>query len=91
MVLHPDIQRKAQKELDSVVGPDRLPKFSDRDALPYINAIVKECSRWHSVFPLGIAHRSINDEEYNGFLIPKGSILVNPTAEGPKVFLVPKF
>jgi cytochrome P450 len=52
-VLNPDVVRKAQEELDAVVGRERLPDFSDRPSLPYINAIVKEVLRWYPVFPLG--------------------------------------
>ena len=53
MAMHPDVQRKAQAEIDAVVGQDRLPDFSDRAKLPYVNAIVKETLRWHSISPLG--------------------------------------
>jgi len=53
MALHPDIQKKAQDELDRVIGPNRLPDFSDRKDLPYINALVKETMRWNVVLPLG--------------------------------------
>lgn len=45
IVTHPEVQIKAQKELDSVVGRDRLPEFGDRQSLPYIDAIVKEVLR----------------------------------------------
>lgn len=45
MMLYPDTQRKAQTELDSVVGYNRLPDFSDVDALPYVNALVSEVLR----------------------------------------------
>nr|VWO95115.1 N/A [Ganoderma boninense] len=76
--LHPEVQQKARAELDGVVGPDRLPTFADRDALPYVDAVVKELLRWHSAVPLGIAHTSIADDEYGGYFIPKGTaILVN--------------
>ena len=53
MALYPGVQKKAQAELDAVVGPNRLPDFHDRLSLPYINAIVKESSRWNLVSPLG--------------------------------------
>ena len=46
MVMHPDVQLKAQKEVDSVVGPDRLPEFSDMSNLTFISAIVKEVFRF---------------------------------------------
>ena len=52
MVLYPEVQKKAQAEIDAVVGSHRLPDFDDRPSLPYINAIVKESMRWHSVTPL---------------------------------------
>lgn len=45
--------KKAQAEIDRVVGPNRLPKFPDREELPYVNALVKEVLRWHSVIPVG--------------------------------------
>lgn len=45
MLIHPGVQRKAQQELDSVVGSDRLPDFSDRPRLPYLSAIIKETLR----------------------------------------------
>ena len=53
MVMYPDIQRKAQAEVDRVVGRDRLPDFSDQPSLPYIEAIVRETLRWNPVVPLG--------------------------------------
>ncbi|KAJ3886163.1 cytochrome P450 [Lentinula edodes] len=53
MVIYPEVQDKAQQELDTVVGSGRLPDFSDRGSLPYIDAIVKEVLRWSPVAPLG--------------------------------------
>ena len=53
MALYPEVQKKAQAEIDAVIGPDRLPDFHDRPSLPYINAIVKETSRWNLAAPLG--------------------------------------
>jgi len=53
MLCYPDVQRRAQEELDLVVGNDRLPGPEDREHLPYINAIVKETMRWQPVTPLG--------------------------------------
>ena len=53
MALYPEVQKKAQAEIDAVVGSNRLPDFHDRPSLPYINAIIKESSRWNLVVPLG--------------------------------------
>ena len=54
MVLYPDVQRRAQSELDTVLGQERLPTFDDRQSLPFIDAIVLEVLRWNVVTPLGI-------------------------------------
>lgn len=53
MVLYPEVQRRAQAEIDAVIGPDRLPTLADRDNLPYINALVRETLRWGPSVPLG--------------------------------------
>ncbi|KAI9058126.1 cytochrome P450 [Trametes sanguinea] len=75
MALHPEVQQKARAELDAVVGPHRLPEFGDRESLVYINAIVKESLRWHSVLPLGVTHKSTEDAELHGYFIPSGTVI----------------
>ncbi|OOF95350.1 hypothetical protein ASPCADRAFT_207823 [Aspergillus carbonarius ITEM 5010] len=81
MALYPDVQRKAQEEIDRVVGTGRLPGYADRDNLPYIDAMVKEALRWHSVLPMGVAHASMEEDMCGGYFIPKGSqILPNQWA-----------
>lgn len=79
MTLHPEAQRKAQKELDLIVGGERLPEPDDRDALVYVNALLMECLRWLPVVPVAIPHRAVADDEYNGYFIPKGSIVFGNT------------
>ncbi|KAI0033056.1 cytochrome P450 [Vararia minispora EC-137] len=76
MVLNPDIQARAQEELDSVLGGARLPTFVDEDSLPYVTALVKEVLRWHPVTPLGAPHKLIQDDIYNGYFIPVGSTVI---------------
>ncbi|KAK0194305.1 cytochrome P450 [Armillaria mellea] len=76
MTLFPDIQAKAQAEIDAVVGNDRLPGFHDREHLPYINALVLEVIRWHTVTPTAVPHRVIEDDMYDGCFIPTGSLIV---------------
>ena len=73
---NPGVQAKARAELDAVVGPDRLPTFSDRPKLPYVNAIMKETLRWHVSAPLGLPHFTTEDDEYNGYHIPRGSVVL---------------
>ena len=53
MAMYPEVMRKAQAEIDAVVGIIRLPDFNDRPYLPYVNAIIKETMRWKLVLPLG--------------------------------------
>ncbi|TFK81999.1 cytochrome P450 [Polyporus arcularius HHB13444] len=79
MSLNPDIQKKAQAELHSVVGPNRLPYHADKDSLPYVSAIVKEALRWQNVAPFSIPHYTSEDLEYRGWFIPKGTVLVPNT------------
>ncbi|KAF8554746.1 cytochrome P450 [Imleria badia] len=76
MVLFPEVQAKAQAELDVVVGRERLPSFDDRDSLPYINAVWKEVFRWHAVTPLALPHVPTEDIYHDGYLIPKGSSII---------------
>lgn len=76
MSLYPSVRKKAQAELDTVVGNDRLPTFEDRDALVYVNAILKECLRWFPVLPVGLSHSTIEDDELQGYFIPAGTMLI---------------
>lgn len=94
MTLYPEVQRKAQEEIDIVVGNDRLPTFEDRGNLPYVEALVKEVFRFKPVAPLGerasyflrcnssssisigVPHRLMQDDEYDGYYLPKGTLLI---------------
>jgi len=59
MQANPEVQKKAQVELDAVVGTDRLPSFNDRENLPYINALCKELIRLNPPLPAGMAFRAV--------------------------------
>ncbi|KAI0028825.1 cytochrome P450 [Vararia minispora EC-137] len=76
MISHPDIQRRAQAELDAVIGRGRAPRVGDRDQLPYLSALVREALRWKSSAPIGLPHVSEEDDWYKGFFIPKGTICI---------------
>jgi cytochrome P450 len=75
MMVFPEVQRRAQEEIDRVIGKDRLPMLADREKLPYIEGVMKETLRWNPVAPMCLPHTSIEDDVYNGYLIPKSSML----------------
>jgi cytochrome P450 len=91
MTAHPEIQKRAQDELDAVVGRSRTPTFADAPSLPYIQALVKESLRWRPILPFGVPRNTNQDDWYEGMFIPKGTLcLVNlwqchhdPTSYGP--------
>uniref|UniRef100_A0A8D2CY40 Cytochrome P450 1A n=1 Tax=Sciurus vulgaris TaxID=55149 RepID=A0A8D2CY40_SCIVU len=72
LVSNPTIQQKIHAELDAVVGQNRLPKFSDRAQLPYMNAFILEMLRHSSFVPFTIPHSTTRDTNLYGFDIPKG-------------------
>jgi cytochrome P450 family 2 subfamily U polypeptide 1 len=76
MVLHPDIQRKVQAELDDVIGRQRMPSYDDRPNLPYTEATLLEMQRRATVAPLSLPHRTMKDVELNGFKIPEDTTIL---------------
>ena len=73
MVAFPESQRRAQAELDAVVGRARLPTYADAPWLPYVRAIIKEVFRWRPAVRLGLPHVAAEDDWYEGMFIPKGA------------------
>ncbi|KAF9522915.1 cytochrome P450 [Crepidotus variabilis] len=72
----PDVLQRARKELDSVIKPGNLPDFEDEPSLPYITAIAKEALRWRQVASFGLPHYIEVEDEYKGYRIPAGSIVL---------------
>ncbi|KAF8077583.1 cytochrome P450 [Lyophyllum atratum] len=93
MALHPEVAKKAQVEIDNVVGNDRLPTFEDRPRLPYVDALVKEVLRWHAVGPTGIPHRVMKDDVHDEYFIPEGALVIAnlwQLAHDPTVYAHPE-
>ncbi|TFK37580.1 cytochrome P450 [Crucibulum laeve] len=76
MVLHPEVFREVQNEMDTVVGNQRLPVIDDRSSLPYLDCVLKEVVRWNPPVPLGIPHRLMEDDTYRDYLLPGGSTVI---------------
>ncbi|CAE6351962.1 unnamed protein product [Rhizoctonia solani] len=76
MLLYPNIWKKAQNEIDSVLGQSRLPKMEDQAQLGYIDRIVQETLRWAPVTPIAFPHTCFQDDVYEGYRIPKGAIVI---------------
>ncbi|KAJ5192837.1 hypothetical protein N7449_008979 [Penicillium cf. viridicatum] len=75
-VTFPEVMEKARQEIETVVGTDRLPGFDDLPNLPYTCAVVTESLRWRTIAPLGFPHMNTQDDEYNGYRIPKGTTIL---------------
>jgi len=78
MVCYPEVQKKAQAELDKALE-GRLPEHEDIviAPLPYLSALVKEVYRWQPALPLGVPHQSVSDDLYRNYHIPAGSIVIS--------------
>lgn len=77
LLLWPDVQKKAQEEIDRVVGYDRMPTIDDYAEMSYIRCCIKESLRWMPTVSLGVPHAVVQDDVYNGYVIPKGATVVN--------------
>ncbi|EUC28729.1 hypothetical protein COCCADRAFT_108388 [Bipolaris zeicola 26-R-13] len=79
MALYPDVQAKAQEEIDRVIGSKRMPTWSDREHLPYMRAVLEENLRWLPVTLIGppMPHALSKDESYEGYFLPAGAAIVN--------------
>ncbi|KAJ7118254.1 cytochrome P450 [Mycena epipterygia] len=76
MLANPESQRKAQMEIDAVLGRGQLPDFNDEKSLPYVSAVVKEVLRWKPSGPIGVPHFLSVEDEYRGYTIPAGSVII---------------
>ncbi|XP_016065741.1 PREDICTED: cytochrome P450 2D14 [Miniopterus natalensis] len=76
MILHPDVQRRVQQEIDEVIGQARQPEMGDQAQMPFTMAVLHEVQRFGDIIPLGVPHMTSRDTEVQGFLIPKGTTLI---------------
>ncbi|XP_007523529.2 cytochrome P450 2D17-like [Erinaceus europaeus] len=76
MILHPDMQRRVQQEIDEVIGQSRPPEMADQAHMPYTMAVIHEVQRFGDIVPLGVPHMTSRDTEVQGYRIPKGTVLL---------------
>ncbi|XP_073070055.1 cytochrome P450 2D17-like [Manis javanica] len=76
MILHPDVQRRVQEEIDEVIGQVRRPEMQDQARMPFTMAVVHEVQRFGDIIPLNLPHMTTKDIDVQGFLIPKGTTLI---------------
>ena len=100
MAQYPSVQKKLQEEIDQVVGNSRLPSLQDRPVMPYANAVMHELLRISSVTPLGVQHKTMKDLDFQGYRIPKDTMVLanlyavhhDPTVyKNPGVFCPERF
>ncbi|QRW10407.1 cytochrome P450 family protein [Ceratobasidium sp. AG-Ba] len=75
MALYPELAKRAQKEIDERVPVGQLPSLEERESLPYVNAFMQEATRMYPPVPLGIPHQATEDVTYQGYRIPKGTVI----------------
>ena len=75
MIVYPDVQKKMRKEVDEVVGSNRVSSHM-RQNMPYTDALMQELHRHVSAAPIGLIHAVAEDAELGEYLLPKGTHVV---------------
>ncbi|CAE6494286.1 unnamed protein product [Rhizoctonia solani] len=76
MTIYQDVQNKVQTEIDVVTEGKRLPEVTDMRDMPYTRSIILESLRWLPVSPLSIPRLCEEEDNYNGYTIPKGALVI---------------
>ena len=86
MLLNPEVQAKAQAQIDAVVGTDRLPEFDDLPSLPYVEATLMETLRYHPVIPFSASfHPSIQSLVHHSFTATAHAIIEDDEYKGYRI------
>lgn len=74
---YPEVRKKLQKEIDSMIGPNGRVSDFERSQLPYVEAVVNESLRYTTLVPLGLFHRATENSEIAGFKIKQDLMVVS--------------
>ncbi|XP_072016399.1 cytochrome P450 2G1-like [Amphiura filiformis] len=77
LVRYPEVQGRIHREIDTVVGRNRLPKLDDKNNLPYTQAVIAELHRIISLVPLSAFHVAGDTTTFRGYTIPKNSVVIS--------------
>nr|XP_056701771.1 cytochrome P450 2D14-like [Euleptes europaea] len=77
LVLHPEVQKKVQEEIEEVLGRDRPPMMEDQTNLPYTNAVIHEIQRCADIVPVVLPYVIHQDVQIDKFVIPKETVILN--------------
>ncbi|KAJ7112461.1 hypothetical protein O6H91_Y569400 [Diphasiastrum complanatum] len=92
LIRNPRVQKKAQEEIDRVIGQDRVVSETDFPDLPYLQCVAKEALRLHPPTPLMLPHKASEDVKIGGYDIPKGTTVhvnVYAIARDPSIWKDP--
>uniref|UniRef100_A0A3Q0THP9 Cytochrome P450, family 2, subfamily P, polypeptide 6 n=1 Tax=Amphilophus citrinellus TaxID=61819 RepID=A0A3Q0THP9_AMPCI len=76
MIYYPDIQERVQAEIDAVIGSSRQSSMSDRENMPYTDAVIHEIQRMADIIPINLAHMTSKDTTLDKYTIPKGTMII---------------
>ncbi|XP_041862601.1 cytochrome P450 2J4-like [Melanotaenia boesemani] len=76
MINNPDIQERVQAEIDAVIGSSRQVSVSDKENMPYTDAVIHEIQRMGDIIPLNVAHMTNKDTTLDKYTIPKGTLII---------------
>ena len=76
MLNYPDVLRKVQAEIDEVWGRHKTPCMRDKQNMPFVEATIMEIQRSADIVPLGVPHSVLEDVEFRGYTIPKGTTVM---------------